>query len=165
MLLWSWLIQLYHVVQKFLGLLKNVHLESALESSRQHVMYETEHSQTNLQIKGREDLWLQLPPAAGHDWWIWAVLGYLYGSETWKAQGILYSEPAHSLSTSGGWAESWGSSSPLNKWMAKLAFWVPGLLERVCVEWGKYKSKCKTWKLSQWKLLRKFGENQIIWKK
>lgn len=54
MLLCRWLIQLYHVVQEFLGPLKNVHLERALELSRQHVMYETEYCQANFLSKSGE---------------------------------------------------------------------------------------------------------------
>lgn len=158
MLLCSWLIQLYHVVQSSLAYLKISTWKVPLNPADS--MWCMRQNTVKLSEQIREDLWLQLPPAGVHDWWIWAVVGYLYGSETWKSQGFsIQSQIFHWVHQEGEQRAEVPPVLSING-MAKLAFWVPGLLEGVCVDWGKYKSKCKTWKLSQWKLPRKFGEKK-----
>lgn len=44
-----------------------------------------------------EDLWFKPPSAGARDWWIWTVVSYLYSSEIWRSQEILFSEPPLSL--------------------------------------------------------------------
>lgn len=109
------------------------------------MVYETEWKQSNFMSTSKEDLWFKLPSAGVHDWWIWTVLSYLYSSEIRRCQEILFSEPALSLGMVGRGTERWSSSHSCNKWIARLVFWMHGLLGSVCIDWGKHKWKCKNW--------------------